>query len=100
MIIITQPHATEAQIERIIARVREFGLDVQINRGASRVIICVIGSAELAKEKPLAAMPGVEAVYSGADLIADDIGTLPTLLVFMRPGALRPRKPLEFPRHR
>ena len=30
-------------------------------------------------------MPGVEAVYTGADLIADDIGTLPTLLVFPRP---------------
>ena len=28
---------------------------------------------------------GVEAVYTGADLIADDIGTLPTLLVFQRP---------------
>jgi aerobic carbon-monoxide dehydrogenase large subunit len=31
------------------------------------------------------AMPGVEAVYTGADLVADDIGTLPTLLVFPRP---------------
>src|SRR5271154_6591178 len=31
------------------------------------------------------AMPGVEAVYTGADLIADDIGTIPTLLVFKRP---------------
>src|ERR1700761_4180304 len=31
------------------------------------------------------AMPGVEAVYTGADLVADDIGTLPTLLVFKRP---------------
>src|SRR6202000_3012231 len=30
-------------------------------------------------------MPGVEAVYTGADLIADDIGTLPTLLIFKRP---------------
>lgn len=62
MIIITQPHANEAQIEHIIARVREFGLDAQIIRGASRVIIAVIGSADLAREKPLAAMPGVEAV--------------------------------------
>ncbi|MEY2525501.1 MAG: 3-deoxy-7-phosphoheptulonate synthase [Verrucomicrobiota bacterium] len=62
MIIITQPHATEAQIDHIIARIREFGLDAQIIRGASRVIIAVIGSAELAREKPLAAMPGVEAV--------------------------------------
>src|ERR1700679_2697658 len=30
-------------------------------------------------------MPGVEAIYTGADLIADDIGTLPTLLIFPRP---------------
>jgi 3-deoxy-7-phosphoheptulonate synthase len=62
MIIITQPHANEAQIDHIIARVREFGLDAQIVRGASRVIIAVIGAAETAREKPLAAMPGVEAV--------------------------------------
>ncbi|WP_375415198.1 xanthine dehydrogenase family protein molybdopterin-binding subunit [uncultured Bradyrhizobium sp.] len=32
-----------------------------------------------------AAMPGVAAVYSGADLVADGIGTLPTLAVFQRP---------------
>ncbi len=30
-------------------------------------------------------MPGVEAVYTGADLVADDVGTIPTLSVFMRP---------------
>ncbi len=30
-------------------------------------------------------MHGVQAVYTGADLVADDIGTLPTLLVFPRP---------------
>jgi carbon-monoxide dehydrogenase large subunit len=35
--------------------------------------------------KAAAAMPGIEAVYTGADLIADDIGTLPTLAVFQRP---------------
>src|SRR6185312_16102295 len=32
-----------------------------------------------------AAMPGVEAVYTGADLVADDIGTIPTLAIFQRP---------------
>src|ERR1700749_302524 len=32
-----------------------------------------------------AAIPDVEAIYPGAALIADDIGTLPTLLVFQRP---------------
>jgi carbon-monoxide dehydrogenase large subunit len=31
------------------------------------------------------AMPGVVAIYTGADLIADDIGTLPTLPIFKRP---------------
>src|SRR6201990_2064646 len=38
--------------------------------------------------KAASEMPGVEAVYTGADLIADDIGTLPTLLVFRRPDGL------------
>jgi 3-deoxy-7-phosphoheptulonate synthase len=62
MIIITQPNATEEQIERVVARVREFGLDAQISRGASRVIISVIGAENGVREKPLAAMPGVEAI--------------------------------------
>src|ERR1700712_5088381 len=30
-------------------------------------------------------MPGVQAVYTGADLVADDIGTIPTLSIFKRP---------------
>src|SRR5579885_1565597 len=30
-------------------------------------------------------LDGVVAVYTGADLVADDIGTLPTLLVVQRP---------------
>jgi carbon-monoxide dehydrogenase large subunit len=36
--------------------------------------------------KAAATMPGVEAIYNGADLVADNIGTLPTLLVFKRPN--------------
>src|SRR4051794_34631849 len=35
--------------------------------------------------KAAAAMPGVEAIYSGADLVADDIGSIPTLTIFQRP---------------
>lgn len=30
-------------------------------------------------------MPGVQAVYTGADLIRDDVGTIPTLAIFQRP---------------
>jgi carbon-monoxide dehydrogenase large subunit len=32
-----------------------------------------------------AGMPGVIAVFTGADLVRDDIGTIPTLLIFKRP---------------
>jgi carbon-monoxide dehydrogenase large subunit len=35
--------------------------------------------------KPATDMPGVQAVYTGADLVADDIGTIPTLSIFKRP---------------
>src|SRR5881398_1329318 len=62
MIIIPQPNATDEQIDRIVRCVREFGLDAQISRGASRVIIGVVGPEALLREKPLAAMAGVEAI--------------------------------------
>ena len=55
MIVITQPNATEEQIQRIVTRVREFGLEAQISRGASRVIIGVIGPEALLREKAIAA---------------------------------------------
>src|SRR4030081_3168351 len=41
-------------------------------------------------------MPGVEAIYTGADLIRDDIGTLPTLAIFKRPDG----KPMTVPPRR
>ena len=34
-------------------------------------------------------MPGVQAIYTGADLVADNIGTIPTLSIFKRPTARR-----------
>src|ERR1700688_5088644 len=46
--------------------------------------------------KAASGMPGVAAVFTGADLIADNIGTLPTLSVFKRPDGspmtVRPRR--------
>ena len=32
-----------------------------------------------------AELPGVEAIYTGADLVRDDVGTIPTLAIFKRP---------------
>src|SRR5258705_7330024 len=40
--------------------------------------------------------PGDEAVYTGADLIKDDIGTIPTLAIFKRPDG----KPMTVPPRR
>jgi len=62
MIIITQPAVTDAQIDHILARIEEYGLRSQVMRGESRVVIGVIGPDELIREKPLAAIPGVESV--------------------------------------
>ncbi len=45
-------------------------------------------------------MPGVETIYTGADLVADDVGTLPTLPIFKRPDGsamtFPPRRLLAF----
>jgi aerobic carbon-monoxide dehydrogenase large subunit len=43
-----------------------------------------------------AAMPGVVAVFTGDDLIKDDIGTIPTLAIFKRPDG----KPMTVPPRR
>ena len=46
--------------------------------------------------KDAEAMPGVEAIYTGADLIRDDIGAIPTLSIFKRPDG----KPMTVPPRR
>ena len=43
-----------------------------------------------------AGMPGVAAIYTGADLIRDDIGIIPTLNIFKRPDG----KPMTVPPRR
>ncbi len=46
--------------------------------------------------KPATEMPGIEAVFTGEDLIKDDIGTIPTLAIFKRPDG----SPMSFPPRR
>ena len=62
MIIVTKPDATEEQIEHIVERIKEWGLKAEISRGAVRVVIGVIGPEDAIREKPLAAIPGVDSV--------------------------------------
>ncbi len=62
MIIITKPDATDDQIQHIVDRIHEWGLRTELSRGAVRVVIGVIGPEDVIREKPLAAIPGVESV--------------------------------------
>ena len=62
MIIVTKPEATEEQVQHIIDRIKEWGLKAEVSRGAVRVVIGVIGAEDSIREKPIAAIPGVESV--------------------------------------
>lgn len=80
MILITQPAVSDAQLDHIVARIEEFGLRPQIMRGESRVVIGVIGPEDLIREKPLAAIPGVESVVpvmKPYKLVAQENGAVP-----------------------
>jgi 3-deoxy-7-phosphoheptulonate synthase len=62
MIIVTKPGTTEEQIEHIIERIAEWGFKTDVSRGAMRTVIGVIGDEGAIREKPIAAIAGVESV--------------------------------------
>src|SRR4051794_13615763 len=62
MIIVTKPDATQDQIQHILDRINEWGLRSEVSQGAIRVVIGVIGPEDVIREKPIAAIPGVESV--------------------------------------
>ncbi len=62
MIIVTKSNATDEQVQHIVDRIHEWGLKAEVSRGAMRTVIGVIGAEDLVREKPIAAIPGVESV--------------------------------------
>ncbi len=62
MIIVTKPGATEDQIQHIVDRIGEWGFKSDVSRGELRTVIGIIGREDAIREKPIAAMPGVESV--------------------------------------
>ena len=62
MIIVTRPEATEEQIQHVVDRIVEWGFKTDISRGELRTVIGVHGPEDAIREKPIAAMPGVESV--------------------------------------
>ncbi|MDB6171923.1 MAG: aroF [Chthoniobacteraceae bacterium] len=62
MIIVTKPEATEEQVQHIVDRILEWGLKAEVSKGALRTVIGIIGPEDAVRERPIAAIPGVESV--------------------------------------
>jgi 3-deoxy-7-phosphoheptulonate synthase len=50
MVVVMKERATEAQIDAVIARLVEFGMDVHRSSGATRTVLGVVGSGKVDKE--------------------------------------------------
>jgi 3-deoxy-7-phosphoheptulonate synthase len=62
MIIVLKPEATEEEIERVIQRIKELGLEPDVSKGIKRTVIGVIGEEEKIRLQPIEVMAGVEKV--------------------------------------
>lgn len=62
MIIVTKPDATPEQVQHILDRIAQWGLKAEVSHGELRTVIGVIGEEDSIREKPIAAIPGVESV--------------------------------------
>jgi 3-deoxy-7-phosphoheptulonate synthase len=60
MIIVMNNEATEAQIDVVVKRVKEQGLDVNISRGTERTVIGAIGDERKLDQELMESLPGVE----------------------------------------
>lgn len=62
MIIVVKPEATTEEIDHIIKRIKDLGLQAHVSRGTERTIIGAIGDEAILQSVPLEAIPGVEKV--------------------------------------
>lgn len=60
MIIVMHADATDAQIEAVANRIREYGLDINISRGTERTLVGAIGDERKLDQELFETMPGVE----------------------------------------
>jgi 3-deoxy-7-phosphoheptulonate synthase len=60
MIVVLRPGATTKQIDHVLKKMRDAGVEPHVSRGTERVIILGIGDESAMRELPLEAFPGVE----------------------------------------
>lgn len=60
MIVIMQPGATEKQIERVVKRIKDSGLDYQLNTGSEQVVIGLLGDTRAMQDIAFRSYEGVD----------------------------------------
>ena len=64
MVIVFRPDVSEADLQFVIARVTEAGLNTHVSRGTTRTIVGCIGDEDRLRELALLSLPGVETVLT------------------------------------
>ncbi len=62
MIIVMKSHATDADVQHVVERIKELGLSAHLSKGVERTIIGVIGDERLIKKEQLSLLPQVDNV--------------------------------------
>lgn len=60
MIVIMQPGATQKQIERVVKRIKDSGLDYQLNTGSEQVVIGLLGDTRAMQDIAFRSYEGVD----------------------------------------
>jgi 3-deoxy-7-phosphoheptulonate synthase len=60
MIIVMENGATDAQIEGVVKKIKEYGCDANVSRGTERTVIGAIGDERKIDQEAIDALPGVE----------------------------------------
>ena len=82
MVVVMKERATEAQIDAVIARLIELGMDVHRSSGATRTVLGVVGAHKVEKEL-IELLDGVHEVLRDGGRFAAEMGaagnvTVPT----------------------
>jgi len=67
MIIVLKPGATEKQVHHVLEKVKEFGFQTDVNRGAERTVIGIKGKIDQVARlrlQPIEGFPGVEKIVT------------------------------------
>jgi 3-deoxy-7-phosphoheptulonate synthase len=83
LLIILSAHATQEQIDDVVARLEEAGCSAQVNAGKEATVIGAIGERELLAALPLEGYPGVEQVLpilKPYKLVSREISPDPTVI--------------------